>query len=271
MKIFLLTIAFTLSGILTSVAQAQTPVELQSIPLTIDSTQSTVVINIGGAAGLSQLSGNADFEIESSNPPSGTAQITDLNLILDDSISASFALGLLTGSTQPGDVTISLVTPGEPGTIAGDIFGQQGNTLAVGGELSVIDQFGLAGGNQTIDLSAIELSPADFNSVSVTQSGDVITVSSSFTFSETLNLNVGPTPIVLAGNFVATGIATVPLTPGDVNLDGAVDSFDIPPFISVLFTGEFVAEADINNSDSVNFFDVFPFIDVLTSQLGGTN
>ena len=271
MKTSLLTIVFTLSVILTSVAQAQTSVEPQSIPLTIDSTQSTISVDIGGAVGLSQLSGNADFEIGSSNPPSGAAQITDLNLVLDDSISASFALGLLTGSTQPGDVTISLVTPGEPGTIADDSFNQLGNSLAVGGELSVIDPFGLAGGNQTVDLSVIEVSPVDFNSVSVTQSGDVITVSSSFTFSEMLNLNVGPTPIVLSGTFVATGIVTDPLIPGDVNLDGAVDCSDISPFISAIITGEFVAEADINQSDSVNFFDIRPFVNVLMSQLAATN
>ena len=259
MKTLLLTIAFALSGILTSHVHAQT------IPLTIDSAQSTATINIADATGTSQLSGAATIDLQSSNPPSGSAQLTDLNLVLDDGINVSFAL-VLGGSTTPGDVSISLVTPGSPGTISGDSFDQLANSFAFGGEFSVSDPFGIAGGNQTIDLSAIEITPADLNSVSVTRSGNVITVSGSFTLNESVDLVAGPAPFIVEGTFVATGEVPTPVVLlGDVNLNGTVDCIDITPFISILFSGGFQAEADLNLSGSVNFLDIFPFIGILTN------
>ena len=53
---------------------------------------------------------------------------------------------------------------------------------------------------------------------------------------------------------------------GDVNLDGVVDFFDIAPFIMLLSSGEFQAEADINIDGEVDFFDIEPFIQLLSGQ-----
>ncbi len=53
---------------------------------------------------------------------------------------------------------------------------------------------------------------------------------------------------------------------GDVNLDGGVDFFDIPAFISVLMAGGFQAEADTDQNGQINFGDIPPFIDLLISQ-----
>ena len=53
---------------------------------------------------------------------------------------------------------------------------------------------------------------------------------------------------------------------GDVNLDGVVDFSDIPPFIAVLSSGIYHAEADLNVDAVVDFSDIPPFIDVLTNQ-----
>lgn len=52
---------------------------------------------------------------------------------------------------------------------------------------------------------------------------------------------------------------------GDVNGDGSVDLLDIAPFVDLVTSGEFLAEADINQDKSVNLLDVSPFIDLLTS------
>ena len=255
MKTTLLAVAFAISGILTLPAHAQI------IPLTIDSTQSSIAITLSESTGTSQLSGDGTFDLELSDPPSGNAQITELNLVLDDGLNISFALGLLAGSTAPGDVTISLVTPGAPGTIAGTSFDQSANTLAFGGELSVFDAFGIAGGNQTVDLSTIELPPVNFDSAVVTQSGSVITVTSSFAFNSVLEIGGGPLEIVVNGSVVASG--EVPVLMGDVNSDGTVNCFDIPPFVTVLITRDFQAEADINENGAVNFLDIFPFVGLL--------
>lgn len=51
---------------------------------------------------------------------------------------------------------------------------------------------------------------------------------------------------------------------GDINADGTVDCSDIVPFISVLFTREFLDAADCNQDGEVNFFDISPFIGFLT-------
>ena len=63
-------------------------------------------------------------------------------------------------------------------------------------------------------------------------------------------------------NLVAT--ASEPILLGDVNLDGEVNFLDISPFIVVLSTGVFQAEADVDQSGNVDFLDISPFIAVLS-------
>ena len=53
---------------------------------------------------------------------------------------------------------------------------------------------------------------------------------------------------------------------GDVNQSGTVDFSDISPFIALLSSGEFQAEADINMSGSVDFSDISPFIAILSGS-----
>ena len=50
---------------------------------------------------------------------------------------------------------------------------------------------------------------------------------------------------------------------GDVNQDGVVNLLDVGPFIELLSTGEYLAEADINGDGVVNLLDVDPFIEIL--------
>ena len=71
-------------------------------------------------------------------------------------------------------------------------------------------------------------------------------------------------PIVNASDFVVVNSVRV-VVPGDVNLDGATDFLDIAPFISVLSTSDFQAEADTNLDTNVDFLDISPFIGLLSS------
>lgn len=50
---------------------------------------------------------------------------------------------------------------------------------------------------------------------------------------------------------------------GDVNLDGGVTFLDINPFIVVLSSNGFQAEADCDCDGDVDFLDIQPFIDIL--------
>ena len=53
---------------------------------------------------------------------------------------------------------------------------------------------------------------------------------------------------------------------GDVNLSGAVTFADIPPFIEVLISGEYQAEADIDQDLDVDFDDIAPLVTILIGQ-----
>ena len=233
----------------------------QIIPLTIDSTQSAVEISIGGSQDNSQLSGTITLDVQSSNPPSGNAQITSLDLVLEESLSFSLFLGV-SGSTSAGEVTFSLVTPGAPGMLLDNRFDQLGNLFEFSGELNVSDPFGIAGGSQTVDLATIDLGPTDLNSISVTQTGNVITVSGGFTASETLEAG-GGVPVVINATYVATGVVPAPVLKGDVNANGVVDFADIPAFIAVLQNGNFQSEADCDCSSAIDFADIPAFIAIL--------
>ena len=50
---------------------------------------------------------------------------------------------------------------------------------------------------------------------------------------------------------------------GDVNGDGQVDLLDVAPFVNLLTTGDFQAEADINQDGTVDLLDVQPFVNLL--------
>ena len=74
------------------------------------------------------------------------------------------------------------------------------------------------------------------------------------------------------GNFASSWIAATP-TPGafespfllgDANLDGVVNFLDISPFILLISTNTFLAQADIDGNGVVNFLDISPFISVLS-------
>ena len=53
---------------------------------------------------------------------------------------------------------------------------------------------------------------------------------------------------------------------GDADLSGVVDFGDIPAFIAVLQSGDFLDEADVNEDGMVDFSDIPAFIAVLSAQ-----
>ena len=52
---------------------------------------------------------------------------------------------------------------------------------------------------------------------------------------------------------------------GDANLDGVVNFLDIPSFISILSTGDYLGQADTNQDGDVNFLDIGPLVALLSS------
>lgn len=81
----------------------------------------------------------------------------------------------------------------------------------------------------------------------------------------------GPTLFAGANGLVtptqANGVINiVNVLKGDVNMDGDVDFADIPPFIAVLQTGVFQAEADCDCNTVITFADIPAFIAILQNQ-----
>jgi len=64
------------------------------------------------------------------------------------------------------------------------------------------------------------------------------------------------------GNYVRVFVSKI-ITLGDCNLDGVVTFSDIAPFIAILQSGTFLAEADCNQDGVVDFADIPALIAIL--------
>ena len=65
---------------------------------------------------------------------------------------------------------------------------------------------------------------------------------------------------------VGHALVKTPIEAGDANGDGVTDLGDVEPFIDVLTSGVFVAEADVNTDGYVNMLDIEPFVELLTGN-----
>ena len=261
MKTLLFAIGLVFFGLLNSSAQAQ------CVTFTVDPSQSSVSFDFADATVTSPLSGSAEIAL----PPVNAPRILALNLVLDQALNFNLFSGFAAANTAAGDVSISMVTPGAQMTISEDTFSQLANSFTLGGDLNIEDSFGFAGGDQTFDLSTVQAASVDFNTINMVRVGNLVTITSTFTFTENINTGGADLPLTFDVTYVATGTALdVPQatlrTLGDVNQDTEVDYNDIMPFIGVLLTEDYKSEADINQSNAVNLFDIPPFIVMLTGD-----
>ena len=77
------------------------------------------------------------------------------------------------------------------------------------------------------------------------------------------NATGGPITSLRIETFTVEIVDTVLL--GDVNTDNTVSFADLSPFLALLASGGFQAEADINTSGAVDFADLSPFISLLST------
>jgi len=88
---------------------------------------------------------------------------------------------------------------------------------------------------------------------------------------ENLNLADGSLTSIEQQNYDALNLKlneflSDPILLGDVNLSGFVNFQDIPPFIELLISGDYQAEADTDRNELVNFADIPRFIQILINQ-----
>jgi hypothetical protein len=184
-----------------------------------------------------------------------------LQLNVVEGLSISFLGGLVSISSSPNSIMMTLVTAGNAGAVNGaNQFDQFGNEAELSGVINIFDPFGLIGGSMNLDLSTIPPSPFDMLGVQLAESDNVLTVSASFDvevpITDTITATVSGT-VVLNGQLPKMVI-------GDVNCDGVVNLLDVGPFIDVLINGPYAFKADINMDGAVDLLDVQPFVVLLT-------
>lgn len=180
------------------------------IPLTVDTTNSFLNLSIAGQpAQQSQASGTATIDLPDHSATSGTAQLTTLDLTLDDpftftgiSIPLGFITIPVTASTAGGDLSVSLIAPGAAGTISGGTFDQLANQVGFTGNVTATAPLIAP---MTVDLSTVAAPPADFTNISITQTGNVITVLGTFDISAAPAVAGTTIPVEGSGQFVASG------------------------------------------------------------------
>ena len=116
--------------------------------------------------------------------------------------------------------------------------------------------------------------------LSSVRGGDSVTLNDQFTIGNfTASTETESFTVSTSGND-GTGLSTAHITgfqvrllpevtdvlKGDIDLSGSINFFDIAPFIVVLSSGGFQAEADTNCDGEVTFFDIQPFIDLLAGS-----
>ena len=90
-----------------------------------------------------------------------------------------------------------------------------------------------------------------------------------------VQLEIGPASAGIVDNILdllqpTFGSATVfvgsPILLGDVNGDDSVSLLDVAPFVDLIASGPFNAEADTNCDGSINLLDIAPFVAILSGS-----
>ena len=155
---------------------------------------------------------------------------------------------------------------GMRGTQIGTVNGNPGGVMELAIPWTDFDAPGLDDNGEDPGLNLMGVAPVDgdqwnFNAGFISSNQGVLPVWNWSNNPDGLSFFVQQPAGVL--NFVA---ADDEVLLGDVNLDNAVNFADIAPFIALLSSGEFQAEADVNEDTLVNFGDISIFIGLLSGS-----
>ena len=235
--------------------------------LIVDNSLSQATFSTLGASDTSTTSGTVDLIVSPGTSPFNTAQVTGLNLTLDDGLELVFLFGLARVESDPGSIQIQLITPGSAGNITSGTFDQPENTIAACGQLDLIDPLSLAGGSMSFNLSSAGDQVVDFNNVSITESGGIVTIDASYSINATAN----GVDLSIDGRVVASGpVNAVPET-GDANLDGVVDCADLDGYVGNIGTAAVgaLAALDIDGNGTLDASDADTHITTLIETSDG--
>ena len=289
-------ITFEVDGVLeTATGGPSTSIRVESFTV-VDSAGVEVVFDFrNGGSGVANATPNNTFD---SGPAGDSATVDGLTATIVDVTALEYdtagALPELTGNTLSSAAGDGVVT-----NISGE------NALGIQNPSIFNADFGLIGdGNESSDLNpgesftitfdqAVQFTAIELENVAPEDSFDVlvdgvavletmgddefiddlgglagltIAAGSEVTFAvdgPLENATGGPTTNLRIETFTVEIDDSFLL--GDVNRDGVVDFLDISPFIVLLSTQEFQAEADIDGNGVVDFLDISPFIIIISS------
>ena len=182
-------------------------VSLLVSPMASPDPSSVAVTVSAGAFGTSSdssaISGTILLQLEPSALAPETARITEMQLTVDDELSFRLASGLLRASAPPGTLSLNLVQPGAAAMVADGRFEQIGNSVGLGGVISL--------SGQMIDLSEQDPAEIDFQGTTISRAGRALTLQSSVTAIFETEIDTGvlgsiPLTIDVEGGTIATGI-----------------------------------------------------------------
>ena len=250
-----------------------------SIPLVVDSHSptgaSSVTIEIipdsflfSRSSDSSSISGTAVIDLTPGTAPFTRAQITELDLLIDESLKFRLGLGL-SASADQGEISLSMISPGPPASVHAGRFDQPDNIFSAAGTVD-ISLYG------PINLSTLDPSEGDLTGLSLSQTGDQISLSAPVSVEQQTVIPdipfIGDVPITfrISGNVLATGTAVYARC--DFNRDGNCNLTDMNRLFAQgdLTTGTVAGAApyDLDNNRKLDQTDIDLWLD-LSAETNG--
>ena len=207
---------------------------------------------LGSDSDSSALSGAGITELASVDAPFGSAQITELQLLLDDGVEFSLRLGL-TARAEPGATRVTLLEPGPAGAVVDGKFDQLDNLFAFEGEVWLSTQ-----PNEPLDLSTVDPVTASLYGIELIDNGTQIDSLMNFDLQFVTSLSTEGLPFEVPLTIdIAGGVQAIGMKPlaGDWNGNGELDAEDIDLLSQAVREGNDDLRFDLNGDQLVDWDD----------------
>ena len=210
----------------------------------------------------SAISGEATFELEPITEPFKSVAIDTMELVLDDGMDLSLALGLLKAKAEPGATRVTLIEPGIPTEVVDGTFNQTENLFGFEGVIELQPE-------GELDLSTIAPILTDLENIRIFQEQTSIVAEIDFDLIFTGVVQGFEIDIAINGSARAVTGSRIA---GDVNGDGMVDAGDIDALTEAIQAGSNESVFDIDGDGMVDIDDHAALIvDTLNTFFGDAN
>ncbi|MEZ6119480.1 MAG: hypothetical protein R3C28_23325 [Pirellulaceae bacterium] len=273
MRINLASFTLFICGVICSVLRSE-QFHLDVIPAiypAASSVQATIDAGFfGSPTDESAISGHAVLDIQSVGGPTDRGQVTALELVLDDGMEFSLAFNAVQGSVAPGDLTMTLITPGAAGSILNGQFDQLANTVALSGFVNLSTE------PEPIDLSTFDPMLVDFLGIQVDRTPDQLEMSLQVNLEIEMIVDdipiLGSVPVTISIDGAGRAVTAITSSPGDFDGDGLLTTEDIDRLAEAFRTQNPDPVFDVNTDGKLDASDHRFWIEILrNTYVGDTN